>query len=253
MRHAATALGGLLLAAASTGCGNDTVWLLQIENSQPEECENEILHNFTGGLVNEGDAEWTTESFTIGSDDFRFAHLIETSRNTGVLVIGQQAFPGTKESGRWRFEAVDSVGTADIVRHTSGYAYGEFIQQRTTWEISLGKTKGTWGGDFERTTELAYTWQENDTWTDSAAIEVGFTGQIPSDAYLLRPSEDGTTNDPAVNTADTTDCDSADGICELQDFTQCAQKNDFTAVRTKLDAEEAYAGVAGATSDAPAE
>ena len=257
-RHARANLGlsaGLIaLAMTSSGCNSQTVWLLKFEKSPSPACETGITHNFQDAFVPATGTDWTDVSAVQRANDIAFAQLIEAGRGVGILVMGGQAFPGERSGNDWLFTWTDAVGTADGQEHSSGYGYFEYTELTTEWDIKFDTERGETTGEFEQTDVQRYTWRESDTWADSAAATVGYTGQIPSSEMLLVNDPDLGGDVPVVNQADQDDCetDVNSPWCEIVDVSLCKSSRDFSATRTRLKDEASYdalSGVSGAASD----
>lgn len=247
---------GLLAAVTSTtvACNSQTVWLLKFDKTSPADCESGIEHNFSGAFVPSSGEDWTTISEVQRANDIAFAQLIEAGRGVGILVIGDQAFPGERDGNDWLFTWTDAVGTANGQQHVSGYGYFEYTETTTEWDIRFDTERGETTGELEQIDLLRDTWRESDIWADSAASTVGYTGQIPSSSMLL-------VNDPisgfdvgATNQADTADCETTadEPWCEIMDVTLCETSRKFTATRTRMKDEAAYnslANVSGSADD----
>jgi len=242
-----------MLAGATTGCRNQTVWLLMFDSTSEPDCERGVVHNFTDGQAIDIDGgEWETISVVQRGNDLAFAQLIEAGRGVGVLVIGDQAFPGEREGNDWTFDWTDVVGTADGQQHSSGYGYFEYTKTSTEWTITLDTKRGETTGELEQTDRQELTWRESDTWADSAAATVGYNGQIPASSYVVVPDSETGETVPATNRADSEDCDTtSDALwCEVQDITQCDSSRDFTATKTRLDDDNAYAALGDVSGSA---
>lgn len=244
------ALAGALLA--STGCATQTVWLLKFDKTSPADCESGIEHNFSSAFVPTTADDWTDVSEVQRANDIAFAQLIEAGRGVGVLVIGDQAFPGERSGNDWTFTWTDAVGTADGQQHVSGYGYFEYTETTTEWDITLDTERGETTGELEQIDLRRLTWRESDTWADSAAATIGYGGQIPSESMLLVTNPETGTDEPATNRADTEDCTTtADARwCEISDVTVCETSRDFTATRTRLEDESAYDGLSDVSGSA---
>lgn len=242
-------IGGAL---ASTGCNSQTVWLLKFEKTGTPSCESGIEHNFTSAFVPTTSSDWTDVSEVQRANDIAFAQLIEAGRGVGILVMGDQAFPGERSGNDWLFTWTDAVGTADGQQHSSGYGYFEYTETTTEWDITLDTKRGETTGELEQNDLLRYTWRESDTWADSAAATVGYTGQIPSEEMLLINDPELGGDVPASNRADTDDCDTSSDApwCEIVDVSLCKTSRDFTATRTRLDDEAAYTALANVSGSA---
>ena len=239
-------LVGALIASTTTGCRNQTVWLLMFDSTSEPECERGVIHNFTGGsAIDINDSEWETISVVQRGNDIAFAQIIEAGRGVGVLVMGDQAFPGERTGNDWVFDWTDVVGTADGQQHSSGYGYFEYTKFSTEWTIKIDTKRGETTGEMEQEDVQELTWRESDTWTDSAAATIGYNGQMPAASYVLVTDAESGELVPASNRADTSDCDTtADAAyCEVQDITICENARDFTATRTRLQDDNAYAGL----------
>ncbi len=247
---------GLLMgiAVGSMGCNSQSIWLLKFDKTSPADCESGIEHNFTNAFVPELGDEWTDVSEVQRANDIAFAQLIEAGRGVGILIIGEQAFPGERDGNDWLFTWTDALGTADGQQHISGYGYFEYTETTTEWDIRMNTDRGETTGELEQIDLLRDTWRESDVWNDAAANTVGYTGQIPASTMLV-------INDPelgfdvgATNVADSAECASTpdEPWCEIVDITLCETSRKFTATRTRLDDEAAYsslAGVSGAADD----
>jgi|GEM_PF-1283730 len=256
-RTAIPSLGGvraaaLALLALGTGCNSQTVWLLKFEKTQAADCESGVEHNFANAFVPSSESDWTTVNEVQRANDIVFAQLIEAGRGVGILVMGDQAFPGERTGNDWTFTWTDAVGTANGQQHASGYGYFEYTETTTEWDITLDTQRGETTGELEQIDLLRYTWRESDTWADSAAASVGYTGQIPADQMLLITDPELGGDVPAVNRADTEDCNTNanEPWCEIVDVTLCETQRDFTATRTRLDEEASYAALAGVSGSA---
>ncbi|HCH64188.1 MAG TPA: hypothetical protein DFR83_15395, partial [Deltaproteobacteria bacterium] len=190
-------------AATSIGCNTQTVWLLKFDKTSPADCESGVEHNFNGAFVPSGGEAWTTVSEVQRANDIAFAQLIEAGRGVGILVMGDQAFPGERDGNDWLFTWTDALGTANGQQHVSGYGYFEYAETTTEWDIRFDTERGETTGELEQIDLVRDTWRESDIWSDDAANTVGYTGQIPSATMLL-------INDPvsgydigATNQADT--------------------------------------------------
>jgi hypothetical protein len=241
-----------LLALANTGCKNQTVWLLMFDTTETPQCERGVAHNFIDGEAIDVDGgEWETISVVQRGNDLAFAQLIEAGRGVGVLVIGDQAFPGERDGNDWTFDWTDVVGTADGQQHSSGYGYFEYTKTTSEWTITLDTKRGETTGELEQTDRSELTWRESDTWADSAAATVGYNGQIPAASFVVVPDELGESV-PATNRADTEDCvTTPDELwCQVQDITQCDSSRDFTATKTRLNDDDAYGSVSNVSGSA---
>ena len=242
---AKAALLGIGVLAA--GCNSQTVWLLKFSKTEPASCESGIEHNFNGAFVPSSSSDWTEVNEVQRANDIVFAQLIEAGRGVGILVMGDQAFPGERSGNDWLFTWTDAVGTANGVQHASGYGYIEYTETTTEWDIKLDTQRGETTGQLEQIDVLRYTWRESDTWADSAAATVGYNGQIPADEMLLINDAELGGDVPATNRADTEDCTtSADAPwCEIVEVSLCESEREFTATRTRLDEEASYGALAG--------
>ena len=247
---------GLLIGCigVTTGCASQTVWLLKFDKTSPAECESGIEHNFNGAFVPSGGDEWTTISEVQRANDIAFAQLIEAGRGIGILIMGDQAFPGERDGDDWLFTWTDALGTANGQQHVSGYGYFEYVETTTEWDIRFDTERGETTGELEQIDLLRNTWRESDIWADSAANTVGYTGQIPSSSMLLINDAETGFDVGATNQADATDCATTpdEPWCEISDVTLCETSRKFTATRTRLEDESAYnslAGVSGSAGD----
>ncbi len=249
-----SALCALGFVVAGSGCNSQTVWLLKFDKTTPADCQSGIESNFNGAYAPTATSDWTTINEVQRANDVAFAQLIEAGRGVGVLVMGDQAFPGERDGNDWLFTWTDAVGTADGQQHVSGYGYFEYTENVTEWDIVFDTTRGETTGELEQNNLVRNTWRESDTWADSAAASVGYTGQIPSDSMLLVTDSTTGTEVGATNRADTDDCATSSDApwCEIVDVTLCSTTRDFTATRTRLEDEASYAalsGVSGAASE----
>lgn len=241
-----------VVALAATGCKSQSIWLLMFDTSEEPDCERGVTHNFIDGeAVDVEGGEWETISVVQRGNDLAFAQLIEAGRGVGVLVLGDQAFPGERDGNDWTFDWTDVVGTAEGQQHSSGYGYFEYTKLSSEWTITLDTERGESTGELEQNDRTELTWRESDTWADSAAATVGYSGQLPSDSYVVVPDELGE-NVPAINRSDSDDCATTPEAlwCEVQDITQCTSSRDFTATKTRLSDDDAYSSLNSASGAA---
>ncbi len=241
------ALGTLSLAS---GCASSEIWLLQIDAADAQACGAPIItHTFLGAqaLDTSSNGDWTPGTRSESTDELRYAQLTTTTRGAGVLLVGDQAYEGTRDGDEWTFSWSEGDGQASWQDHYSGYGYAEYYETNETVEIVMtidGNTaKGSWRSDVTSTT----TWKESDTWNDDAANEIGWTGSIPSAQYLGLATDGGSLEE-VFNDGELIDCDNAEdpGICAIASTVECSDNRKFDGTRTDYRDEDAYAHLADA-------
>ena len=233
----------LALGATLGGCSAHEIWLLQVDGVRASSCEDVVTHNFENATpLEEVAGTWVYGSDSESSPELVFAEITTTSRNSAVMVIGDQAWPGTWEDGGWIFEWTEGDATADWQDHSSGYGYAAYVEHEEEWTISFKPDGDTAAGAMRSIIRDTQTWKETDGWSDAAADDVGWTGQIPSEQYLIRTGDEG--SEPAVNDGEVADC--ASDICEVALTTTCTYNRDIAATRTDLKEEDAYGHLAEA-------
>ncbi len=145
-------LVGVASLALTTACGAaiDGIWLLELpyaDSRDDDLCTTSVTHNFTDAYEPEDEEQgaWTTESATDQTGGLQFALLSELSDGTGMLVIGEQVFPGTGTKGQWTFHWRGESTSNDSTTHNSGYALTEQLISRSEVELTLTVSKSMVG------------------------------------------------------------------------------------------------------------
>jgi len=235
---AAVSLG----AFTTTGCAHgDGIWMVYVEVLLDDPCQDEqISHNFTDAYIPQdtGGSDWTeTEEGTI-SDQMFFAQLIETDATTGVLVLDDLAYPGTRDKDTWTFSWEGNEDTEHTASYLSQYSYGEIVNQTTNTTFVLTMDGDAGSGTIDVNTNTTRTWQESDSWGEDVGM---FMGQIPAANFLVVYDEDMQAEMPASNSSTDSDCNS--GTCEITTSLQCTTSRVFTATLTGYGGDYDYEGL----------
>lgn len=233
----------LSLLTGCFGSGPAGIWFIEVAYDAEAglDCVDTITENFTDGYAPsdtevEG-GEWTEDETTTGSDSAMFVQIETTAPGEAILVIGNSVYPGTWSSKTWTFEWAEERGTQSSATHRSGYTFTESTARTSTVTLQMvpdGADNATGTIDSNTVDETA--WTESDEWNDTLSEQIGTTGQMPSDLYLVYDDRDRQA--PQSNTFDVVDCD--DVTCRLTVDSTCAGTNDFTAMRTDYADEDAY-------------
>ena len=208
-----------------------------------ETCTEKINHNFTSAYQQGGDGEvvsdWEYGTAFQDADAIVFGQLTTTTKGSGVLVIGDQAYEGDLEGDVWSFKWEESTESADWQNHYTGYGYAEYIETDYAVDITLTlDTKDSGSGDMKSTDETTYTYMEVETWTDEAVSAIGGTGQIPVGTWLVVDDPETGATYTASNDFETADC--AESVCEVAQTLGCEREVEFDATRTDYEEEAAY-------------
>ena len=241
----------LFVASLLAGCNNlSGIWIFEIPWEEDNgSCTTTIEENFTDAYVPQattpGESPWTYGGEERGSDAIAFGQIETYGKGQAVLVIGTTAWPGTKEGDSWTFTFTKDTEDIDFANHESGYGYQESStsEASTTYTFTPGRGRTAEvevvGGSQDKVV-----YEEVDTWTEELLGEIGYTGQIPADQYLV--VGEGFNQEAAVNTYDVEDCTAGDGTCRLSVTTRCSAKGSFTATQTDFEDEDYYEHLAGA-------
>ncbi|MEL6344812.1 MAG: hypothetical protein AAFV53_16965 [Myxococcota bacterium] len=234
----------LLLPAlfAIIGCNNGEetedrlsgVWLFQVTQNDQLTCTESQAHNYTNALEQNNDeiSPWTITQTAEVSDDLFFAQIEDLGENSAVLILGDQAWPGTKREGIVTFTWTDAETTTETERHEDdGYVFIEEQQRTATTTITFNRNGAQATGEATlRSTDLI-DWTESETWDPKLT---GFSvSQIPSSDYIFDKSGFGLTN-----RADDSDCNG--DSCQLNQSTNCEGTGPFTARRAQFDEDGDY-------------
>lgn len=246
MRRALALLAPALLA----GCSNlSGIWIFEIPWSEDNgSCTTTIEENFTDAYVPQatepGVSPWTYGGNERGSDAISFGQIETYGKGQAMLVIGTSVWPGTKEGDSWVFTFVKETEDTDFANHESGYGYQESTstQADTTYTFTPVNRR-TAEVEVEGSNESKVVYAEVDTWTEELLGEIGYTGQLPADEYLV--VGDGFNQEPAFNQYDAQDCTDPQGVCRLSITTRCGADGSFTATLTDFEDEDYYEHLAG--------
>ncbi len=238
----------LIIAAASTatGCASDSdIWMLEIDAPAADACGDPIItHNFTYATAPDPtlEGDWEPGTRSESSREIVFAQLTTTTRSAGVLLIGDQSFPGTREGSDWTFEWSEGSGDASWQNHYSGYGNAEYLEVNEAVKITLSLENASNGaGSMKSDMTTTTTWKETDVWNEDAAAEIGWTGVIPAASFLEVPDDNGDVI-AASNDGEVADCTSSSSpaLCEIAETTVCEDNQKFKATRTDYKDEDAY-------------
>jgi len=229
-------------ALTTTGCANgDGIWMIYVEVLLDDPCQDQqISHNFSTAYLPQdtGGSDWTeTDEGTI-SDQMFFAQLIETDATTGVLVIDDNAYPGTRDKKTWTFNWEGNEDTEHTSSYLSQYSYSENRNQTTSTTFVMTMDGDAGSGSIDVDANTTTTWTESDSWGEDVGM---FMGQIPAANFLVEFDDDLQDEVPASNSSTDSDCSS--GNCEISISTQCTTSRGFTATLTGYGGEYDYEGL----------
>ncbi len=230
-----------LLALSACAPPIDGTWMFTIGVTPDTgaECQTTLIHNLVGAYppVEAGaDPAWVTNATAEVSPELVFGRVETTGDGAAVLVLGDRALPGAREAEGWAFWWDTATSGEDRDTHTTGYAWSDVWNTRSTLRVSGSFAAEGFSGRHETESEDRATWSESDTWSVEAAATVTDTGRIPSADYLLRA--DGAGGEvAATNGREAFDC-GADG-CALTVTTTCARIYTIEGVPTDFTPEDA--------------
>lgn len=231
---------GLLLAGCNSSVAG--VWMLEVAYPVEDTCTESLNHNFTGAYVagedEEEDDGWTEESSATHTDQLLFAQIESTGKDTAVLVMGNEAWPGVKNAkGSYTFSWHGQDDVLEDDSHASGYNYTYSNTALSEEQIVMTIDQGYGSGTWEATSTSEQSWRETDLWTEELRFPVG---SIPSGSYLVIEEGKGpkATEVPATNTREGVDCDGDN--CSLSVSTSCEGSLDLLLTQTDYSDEAVY-------------
>lgn len=252
MRSSRLLLLVLPLALASTGCTNTItgIWMMQISYPAADTCVDTISHNFTGATVPSDTTDtadgWTQDDSETRTDELTFVQVETTGKDTAVLIMGSQAWPGTmSDKGHYTFAWSGSDEQLQDSSHDSGYTYTYSSSALSEEQLVLVMDQGLGSGTWESTSTNDQSWLESDTWSKDLPFA---RGAIPAGDYLVVEGTQGKKGPkpqetPASNGRDDSDCD-ADN-CTLTVTTTCDDSLDVVLTQTDFSDDDAYSYLGG--------
>ncbi len=242
------------LLAALGGCKSPVgIWMVKFEAGESA-CVDAFDHNFLVGYTPEGevvDPSWVSTDVTDGSPALAFVQIETTTEGEGLMLFGDEAWPGKGAEDKWTFAWTRQGATTHTDEHRTGYYYQVVEETEEVEELVLSFDGDTAVGELGGQTTALQRWAESDTWNAEVEATVTATGQIPSATYLL-------TDDPVLGTPvalnNASAIDDCDGeVCQMGLSTVCKGTQRVTATRTDYDSEEAYRqlSAAGQAAGAP--
>jgi methionine-rich copper-binding protein CopC len=240
------------LLSACTAVDPNGVWALGIPVLQFDDdaCEEVVEHNFKDAeVVDEDEApsldsgvEIDEETTTEGSNQLVMALISTSGKETAVMVVGNEAWPGRLDgTNTYTFEwTTTSQSSVSRDAAEGSYEFDADSSSETVQQISLEFSEQAADGTLTVKTTSTASYEESDTWNEDTMATIGRTGDIPASRYLTLETDIGAR--AAQNQWDKEDCD---GTCELGVTTTCTASGDVSGGRTGLDAE-GFAGVEGA-------
>ncbi|MCP4810269.1 MAG: hypothetical protein GY913_23910 [Proteobacteria bacterium] len=233
----------MMILMALTGCKDPTgIWLFELSTGDFA-CEDTISENYDDGSVpggSTGTSDWTIEYDETVSPMLMFGQIAQHSSKEGVLVIGDEVYPGTLDGGIWTFAWTGEQSSTESETHTDGYGYtyDNVGTSTTTWTLDIAGDDAT--GQVAADINETHTWTEDDEWDPAENGQV--RSNIPSTNYLV--DDDGF---PVESSAEESDCSSAN--CELSVQTICSGSTPISATWSGFLEEDAYEGVSTAGQD----
>jgi hypothetical protein len=230
----------LVLSLLASACAGDPsgIWMLQYTPSDGDDttCTTVGTENFTDGAFPEDevgttDGDWVyTESHT-SSDVLFFVQIDVNAAGEGLLLLGDQAYPGTSDQGTWTFSWTAEDTDSSRAEHVDGYHLTEDSAASSSTTFTFTPSGATADGTMKSDTETVSSYGETDEW-DPRDNDV-YSGSIPSDAYL--EDADGYSID---NEYDADDCDG--DTCSISVTETCSGTLPVVGTKTNYQDEDAY-------------
>lgn len=229
----------LALSLLATGCsmgGPSGIWMIQYTPVVTDEdpCETTGTENFSNVDFPEDitteKGDWTETVTREVSDMLLFVQIETTASGEAVLLLGNAAYPGTNDGGTWTFKWDAATANSDVLEHVDGYQYTEASESTDSTVFTIEPKGDTATGLIKSNSDQTQSWSESDEW-DADATGVS-DGSIPAD--MLENSE----GQPGRNTSDRAECDAPN--CQIAMATTCQASQDFSAIKTDYDDEDAY-------------
>lgn len=241
---------------ALTGCAPaiEGIWQFSVDVAAVVEpsCQENVSHNFSDARVVSEEAEggpWIETGEEALSDEVFFGLITSTAPDAATLVVGDEAFPGLRETdGAWVFSWTDFSTSAESATYQEGYAWSATADEARERGFTLTFEDDALQGTRSDVTTASYNWSESDSWSGEQLAPYlggdGLTGQIPAGSYLEVDDWESGGTVPASNRGDVFDC--SDAECALNRLYTCTEIHALDAVRTSLSTGEDYEGVSGA-------
>jgi hypothetical protein len=237
-----------LFLILGSACSSDPtgIWLVTLTpDAGGVQCSETITENFSRGQEPEESTSegWTTEESQSFAQELAFMEILETVDQQSVLVWGDEAWPGIWNASYWEFTWSDSSDESSSLSHAGGYSYLQSGSESIVDTIDWNTEKNTTTGELLTTSTSQTVWEESDIWNESVASEIGQTGSIPANSYLVELIPGAEAETAVNNSYSTPECES--NPCRIQLDTTCAQLWSFTAVRTQAPPDSGYVDLAG--------
>lgn len=222
---------------ALVGCSQVAgIWAIEIPQTEEEECEEGVTHNFTEGTLSEDPGDTASSDLVIeeessGSPMVVSVAIEETSGSTANLVVGGQIYPGTKEKDGWTFSWERKGTHTQTTTFETAYTLVEDSTTNTTTTYVFDIQGDALTGTIKSNSKSTLKWTETDEWGDKPAETIGTRGAIPSGLYLV--NADG---DPLNNRNSAAEC--SGGNCELTLTSSCNGSGQVTGFRTGFNVED---------------
>ncbi|MFT4974331.1 MAG: hypothetical protein ACI8S6_000213 [Myxococcota bacterium] len=220
---------GSIVMMLMAGCMSVSgVWVMTTEFDSDAECTESIEHTFRDADPITGDDPVIVSSPELTAS-LGFVQILSMDDGGAIMVMGEEAYPGTKTDNGWRF-----TWSGETFDETNSLSDDDFFSDLTDTDERDVKIqfriddRASASGKVTFTSSTDRTWKESDNWGDN----VRYDSQIPATAYLEDSSGRSVSN---VYSED--DCD---GNCELSLISTCASDATFTATRIDLSSDEAY-------------
>jgi len=246
------ALGLSFISLISVACGGgngEGLWLFQVQvSSESTDCTTEVDYNHSDAdlIEEEDDSTWDEEQTSTRSDALMVGEITMTDRGTGVLFIGDGAYPGTYTKGEWEFSWTGTQNVDSSSEHSgASYVYDYVTTYSEDKTIKMTVAGSTAEGSIKSSSSSNASYTESDEWDVDDCLSCG--GQIPFGQYLVTEQETGGkfgkkggTVEVAASNTFADDCSGSD--CELDISVACpATTQKFSAMWLSTEADAADA------------
>ena len=217
----------LFVLISCMGFNENTVWLVELSSEISGDCSSTLEHNFFVEYESDDEdyvSDWT---YTYDNSSSNSLSLFQTSNklSSGLLLIGGNLIPGTKENGVWTYTWKNTDYENEESRHVSSFVHiyeREVISKYTVTFDTKEKT-----GTYQIKTTSTTTEYETDTWDDDELYNS--YGDI--NTYVVGVDR---------NYSEEEDCISDANMCTYTKEEQCDINMDFTATKTSLDSIDGF-------------
>ena len=218
------------------------VWaVLYPEAKGSPACSNTVSHNFLAGQIAEDDVAaeetgWSSSTDVTGAQHLAFWQILD-GEGQMVLSDGERAWLGAQNDDKtWTFAWTTVETTTSTDSHEWGYVYEESVKETEEACITIAFDGEVFTGTVSADIATEGTWTESDAWTQEIA-EVGTSGQMPSDNYLVYSDELGELR-ALSNLRDRADC--PNGECELGIDAFCTSSYAVSGFQVSADEATTY-------------